>query len=116
MSDQLVIQPPRRDGGVAVLSFKPYTGGGVLRGWCDVHVIPWRFRIIGCPASSNGERRWVGLPGKPMTDRDGQPLRDDKGKVRYSTFASFDDVAILRRFSDSACQALDVYLPGWDQA
>lgn len=101
--------------GISVIAFKPYDAGGVLKGWADLHIVGWHFRILGCPASCNGDKRWVGLPGKPMTDRDGAALRDDSGKVRYVAFASFDDRDTLRRVSDAACAALDAYQPGWDR-
>ena len=96
-----IVRPPAA-GNMGCLSFKPYDAGGVMRGWADLHVVPWHFKIFGCPCSCNGERRWVGLPGKPMTDRDGVPLRDEAtGKVRYVSFAAFDDKELLHRFQPS---------------
>ena len=116
MTGILDIVRPATGGGINCIAFKPYDSGGVVRGWADLQIIGWHFRILGCPASSHGERRWVGLPGKPMTDRDGQPLRDEGGKARYVAFAAFDDKDLLHRFfSDAAVRALDLYAPGWDR-
>ena len=51
-----------------------------------------------------------------MTDREGVPLRDEAtGKIRYVSFAAFDDKDLLRRFSDAAVAALDPYPPGWER-
>ena len=59
-------------------------------------------------------RRTVGLPGKPMIDREGLPLRDESiGKLRYIGFAAFDDMELLWRFSDAAVSALDADYPAW---
>jgi hypothetical protein len=33
----------------------------------------------------SGEKRWVGWPAKPLIDRDGQVMRHENGKVRYSS-------------------------------
>ncbi len=114
MSQQIDIQRlPHREGGLSVLAFNTVAGPNTLRGFVDLHIVPWHFRILGCPAHCQGERRWVGLPGKPMTDRDGVPLRDEtNGRVRYASFAAFDNKDTLRRFSDAAVAALDVYTNG----
>ena len=71
--------------------------------------------MLGCSCHRQNESRWVGLPGKPLIDKAGPALRDDNGKIRYQAVLAFDDREILRRFSDAACAALDVYPPGWDQ-
>jgi hypothetical protein len=31
-----------------------------------------------------GGKEWIGWPAKPLIDRDGQVLRDEAGKARYS--------------------------------
>lgn len=103
------------DRGIRILKFKPFNGDGVLKGWADVHIIHTRLTIFDCPACSSDDKRWVNLPGKPMVDRDGNVLRDAKGKVRYAISAAFDDISIQRRFSEAAAQALDEFQPGWDR-
>ena len=116
MSYAVDISRQRRDAGVSIIAFHRFDGPNTLRGFADVHIVGWHFRISGCPAHAGNDRRWVGFPGKPLTDRDGVPLRDEStGKVRYVSFASFDDKDLLRRFSDAACAALDLYQPGWDR-
>jgi hypothetical protein len=116
MSYELDVSRQRREGGISVISFNPVNGPNTLRGFADLHIVGWHFRILGCPCHAGYDRRWVGLPGKPMTDREGIPMRDEStGKIRYVSFAAFDDKDLLRRFSDAACAALDVYAPGWDR-
>jgi hypothetical protein len=115
MSLQLDISRQPRQGGISVTAFHAVYGPNILRGFADLHIIGWHFKILGCPAHAGHDKRWIGLPGKPMTDRDGVPLRDEAtGKVRYVSFAAFDDKDLLRRFSDATCAELDAYQPVWD--
>ena len=114
--DIVDIRRQRSGGGISCIGFAPVNGPNTLRGFGDLHILGWHFRILGCPAHAGNDRRWVGLPGKPMTDREGVPLRDEStGKIRYVSFAAFDDKDLLHRFSDAACAALDAYQPGWDR-
>jgi hypothetical protein len=118
MSNQIVEQPRTSAGaGISVIGFNRVNGPNTLRGFADIHITGWHFRIIGCPCHAGDKgRRWIGLPGKPMTDGDGKPLRDKStGKIRYVAACAFDDRDLLMRFSDAAAAALDHYSPGWDR-
>ena len=89
-------------GGIAVIAFNHVDGPNTLKGFADLHVPAWRLRILGCPAHANiNGSRWVGLPGKPMTDKAGVPLRDaTTGKARYVQLLAFDrrrDAAPVQR-------------------
>ncbi|MCG5485999.1 MAG: hypothetical protein KK482_20130 [Sinorhizobium meliloti] len=101
--------------GIRILKFKPFPGNGVLKGFADVYIAATRLKIFDCPACASDGKRWVNLAGKPMIDRDGIALRDDRGKIRYAISAAFDDPSIQRRFSEAAVQALDEFAPGWDK-
>ncbi|MBL3684366.1 hypothetical protein F2981_12155 [Sinorhizobium meliloti] len=70
------------DRGIRILKFKPFPGNGVLKGFADVYIAATRLKIFDCPACASDGKRWVNLAGKPMIDRDGIALRDDRGKIR----------------------------------
>jgi hypothetical protein len=103
--------------GVHVLAFNPLDPPrGSLRGFFDAHVPGFRYRLFGLTAHSQGGRRWIGLPARPMLDRDGNVLGDQEtGKVKYQQIFAFDDDRLRYRFSDACIEALSLYAPGWDR-
>jgi hypothetical protein len=103
--------------GIHVLAYNPLEPPrGSLRGFFDAHVPAFRFKLFGCTAHSQGGRRWVGLPARPMLDHGGNVLRDQEtGKVRYQQVFAFDDDRVRTRFSDACIAALDAYTNGWDR-
>ena len=54
---------------------------------------------------ANGAR-WVGLPAKPVIDRDGAPKRNAEGKPEYVKLFSFDNRAVSDAFSSAVIAAL----------
>jgi DNA-binding cell septation regulator SpoVG len=61
----------------------------------------------------NGERGpWASPPSKPMIDRDGVALRDEKQKIRYQPIIEFTSKNIRDRFSDQVIAALKLAHPG----
>jgi len=46
------------------------------------------------------------MPGKALVDRDGQPLRDAKGKPRFSPVLEWEDRDAQSRFSDAVVAAV----------
>ncbi len=116
MSESLQILQPRDNKGLIIcLCFTRIERRGSLLVFADLHVIPFRLKLFSCTAHALHDRRWVALPSRPWV-KDGEPLRDvDSGKVKYQPIIGFDGANLLRRFSDAACAALDVYSPGWDR-
>ena len=103
----------RHGSGIACIGFQPFESG-TLRGFGDFLVPAWHLQMLGCSCHCQGDRRWIGLPSKPLIDRGGHALRDEStGKIRYAPVVGFDDKEVLHRFSDAAIAALDVYRPGW---
>jgi hypothetical protein len=50
---------------------------------------------------------WASPPSKPMIDREGVAMRDDKGKLRYSPIIEFASREIRDRWSAAVIEALD---------
>jgi hypothetical protein len=49
---------------------------------------------------------WASPPSKPMIDRDGIVLRDEKHKIRYQPIIEFTSKNVRDRFSDQVIHAL----------
>ena len=55
-----------------------------------------------------GERGpWASPPSKPMIDREGVAMKDDKGKLRYSPIIEFASRKIRDRWSPVVIEALE---------
>lgn len=94
------------------LGLKKLDGPGSLRGFCDLHIPAWRFKLFGCPFNESHGRRWVSLPACPWLDRNGNAIRDEAtGKPRYSPALQFDDRERLRAFSTAAVSSVLAYDP-----
>ena len=70
MSQQLDIQRPRPGSGIGCLGFKPYSAGYAAR------LLPTSMSSAGisgssAPGARRQRQRWIGLPGKPLIDREG---------------------------------------------
>ncbi|ANY80636.1 hypothetical protein BB934_22375 [Microvirga ossetica] len=66
--------------------------------------------------------RWVTLPAAPVLDSNGQPLRDERGKIAHVAVVTFPDkadrdafadavIAVVRRHSPEAFDDADAALP-----
>lgn len=92
---------------VACLSFKPLAKGSLL-GFADFTY--GSIALRGCSVHQLNGKRWIGLPGKPQLNAEGQPLRDDRGKIKYMAVAEWSNRAAADKFRDAALAALDRYL------
>ena len=61
--------------------------------------------------ASNG-KRWVGMPGKPITDQTGNAKRDDTGKIKYVSILRWTDREAQDRFSEAVIAAVERENPG----
>jgi hypothetical protein len=57
-------------------------------------------------------KRWAALPSKPQIDRDGNALKDEKGKVKYVPILEWLDRAVGDDFSNSVIEAIEAQYPG----
>ena len=95
---------------VNCLSFKPHRSG-TLRGFASIHVPKMRLRIHGVALHQKDGRRWAQMPTQVMV-RDGQILRSDEGKPKYSDpLLEFDSPEIGYAVSDAIVQAVSDYAP-----
>ena len=78
-----------------------------LRGFCSLH-LPSGLVLRDCSVHRHPEgREWVGLPGKPQMDRDGQPRRDPStGKLLYSAIIEIPDRDTREKFQAAALAAV----------
>jgi hypothetical protein len=49
-----------------------------LLGFADVLLTQTHLKIYDCAIHEKNGRRWVSLPGRPMVDREGVVLRDER--------------------------------------
>jgi len=89
---------------VALLSWKSVAKGSLL-GFARVRL--GRSLVINdVPVLQTNGKFWASMPGKPLVDRDGQPLRDAKGKQRYVPVLEWEDRDAQSRFSDAVVEAI----------
>lgn len=52
-------------------------------------------------------RRWAQLPAEMMRDRDGQPLKDERGKARYRSPLKWQSRDLQERFSAALIELIE---------
>jgi hypothetical protein len=89
-------EPPARPS-LQLLTFKPVRRN-TLRGFAEVR-LPSGLIITDIVVGEAGGRQWALLPSKPMLDRDGNPMREESGKLRYSPVVEWATPALRDEFS-----------------
>jgi hypothetical protein len=97
---------------VEVEALKPHRSGS-LHGFADIIIPEMKLKIRELTVHESHGKRWVGLPGKPMVNRDCEVLTDDRGKPKYAPVLQFLDRRIGDAFGDRVIEAL---LQKWPQA
>lgn len=77
-----------------------------LHGFADVLLEATHLRIHDVAVHSKNGRRWAQLPGRPMIDRDGVVMRDEKNKTRYSPILEFTDREASDKFTRGVIDAV----------
>jgi hypothetical protein len=95
---------------IDVLNFKPLVSG-TLRGFVDIRLRELRMIIRDVTVHQRDGKTWAGLPGKPMIDRNGNALRGDDGRIKYTPVLELDDKATRSAFSARVCAALEAHSP-----
>jgi DNA-binding cell septation regulator SpoVG len=57
-------------------------------------------------AGKKGGGHWIGMPARPMLDRDGNPKRDENGKAIWNDTIEFRDRETRDRFAELILEAL----------
>ena len=94
---------------VTVIDFHPLQRN-TLRGFATVHIDELKLTIhdVAVHQHDNG-KRWIGLPAKPIIDRDGNPKRSIDGKIEYARLFAFDTRAVSDAFAGAVIKALLEY-------
>src|SRR5215469_6179027 len=69
-----------------------------LRGFASVK-LPNGLVINDVVLGKTSGRRWALLPSKPMVDRNGEPIRDAEGKMRYAAILEWGSKELQQEFS-----------------
>lgn len=99
---------------VSLISWKPFAKNS-LRGFATVR-LGKSLKIADCGVHSSHGRRWVGMPSKPMIDRDGAVVRDDRGKVKYVPLVEWTNKESADMFSEAVIEAVEREHPGATEA
>jgi hypothetical protein len=78
---------------------------GTLQGFVTLN-LPSGLVIRDCTLHMSGEKRWVGLPGKPQIDASGATRKGENGKVLYTPVVDIVPSA-RERFQAEALRAVD---------
>jgi hypothetical protein len=78
---------------------------GSLVGFVCLHLASG-ITIRDCTVHHLGDRRWIGLPGKPQLDAGGNVRRGDNGKPLYVPIVEISP-AVRDRFQQQALAAVD---------
>ena len=89
---------------IRVLDWRPLAKGALL-GFAKVE-FPSGMIISDVCVLSGEKGTWASPPSKPMIDRDGHVLRDDKQKIRYSPIIEFSSKDIRNKWSSAVIDAL----------
>lgn len=82
-----------------------------LFGFVTIRIPALHLRIVDLTVHQKNESRWVGMPGKPQVDREGNVRRDDRGKVLYTSVLEFTDKATRDAFSARVIESLLEFAP-----
>jgi hypothetical protein len=96
---------------VSIESFTPRRSN-TLFGFATVTIPELHLKIHDLTVHEKNESRWIGLPGKPIIDRDGNARRDDRGKIVYTPTLEFIDRETRDAFSAKVIAALLEFNPG----
>ena len=99
---------------VSLLAWRPMKRNS-LRGFAKVRI--GRALVLhDVTVHASGGRRWASPSSKPQIDKDGNVLRDDKGKVKYVPIVEWLDREAQDAFSEGVIQAVEREHPGATEA
>ncbi|HET7881186.1 MAG TPA: hypothetical protein VFL55_09900 [Acetobacteraceae bacterium] len=90
---------------ILVAAFRPMRKH-TLRGFVDVTLPVTRLMIRDVAIHQVGDRCWINLPSRPMLNKDGSPVLNDRGKPLYFAFLRFTDEAAHLQFERAVIAAV----------
>lgn len=94
---------------VVILDWRPMRRNSLL-GFASIQLGALKIKDV--TVNIHTGRKWAGMPGKPMTDKEGNAMRNEQGKIRYVSLLEWDNKGTADRFSDSVIAALEEKFPG----
>lgn len=88
---------------VECLEFRPYSKN-TLQGFATLRLPAVGLTIKECTLHAKSGARWIGFPGRPWTDKD--------GNVQYANLIEFATKEQADRFRDAAVQSIDAFRAG----
>jgi hypothetical protein len=98
-----------RSRAVEILSFVARRQNS-LQGFCEVKLASGMV-LHDVSVHIDGARAWSMPAAKPMLDKNGVALRDERGKIHYSPVITFASKEQRDRFSDAIIEAVRVASP-----
>jgi hypothetical protein len=89
---------------LSILEWKPLRKN-TLRGFATVRYGSLKIRDV--TVHSSGDRRWAGMPSKPMVGPDGTAQKDDKGKIKYVPILEWASREAADKFSVEVIDAVE---------
>jgi hypothetical protein len=87
--------------------WKPITGAGALLGRAAAELLPIGLCISDIGVFRKDGRCWAQLPSEPQRDRDGQVVKDGRGKVQYRSALRWRDRELQDQFSRALIEAIE---------
>jgi hypothetical protein len=87
-----------------ILDFRPLVKNSP-RGFAKVE-LPSGLIITDVVILAGESGPWASPPSKPMLDRDGVVMKDDKGKIRYCPIVEFRSKDLREKWSTAVIEAL----------
>jgi hypothetical protein len=94
---------------VTIVSLREYRSGS-LRAFCGVR-FPSGLELYEVTLHAQGGRCWASPPARPQLDKSGQPVRDERGKIKYGPVVGFASSGVRSRWSDDIIAAVRADYP-----
>lgn len=82
---------------------------GFLKGFVTLE-LPSGLILPNCTHHENGGTEWIGVPGRPLIDPEGNLMRTDRGKPRYVQSIGFATEEIKSAFLSQALRGVREHL------
>ncbi len=97
---------PPRTAAIVATDWRAAENSGSLRGYVELH-LPSGLVLRDCTFHQQGERQWIGLPGKAQIDAEGRQRIDPAtGKRLYRPVVEIPDRRDRERFQEAALAAV----------